>query len=300
MGDHVVFVRNALHGLVDIVVGVAGQPVRFQIGSAVRLNAPVERQPARLAREFVLAVKHRILHVGGELESPRQGAVRGFGTDEDHAPPPVEATGVGCRRRDARGPEPTATREQRISCAASSVSHLLLGCVHDVKVSGASTTDGAGLRRALLSACMRIWIAFARLWRQQPAPAASDGIDRRGLPIAVCGRRPPPCTRHRARLFPIALFERHNATPIAPASCPCPARFSREPFRSSCPSFRHGARSPSLQPLTDEPVTLPLSLRDGRCATAIFPERSPYTASCSGPPRERSPRDRCAPKLPGP
>lgn len=31
-----------------------------------------------------------------------------------------------------------------------------------------------------------------------------------------------------------------------------------------------------------------------------FPRAFPYTASCSGPPRERSPRDRCAPKLPGP
>jgi hypothetical protein len=128
VGGHVVFVRNALHTSVEVVVGIAGQAVGFQIGSAVRSNVPTERQPARLTGTAVLAAPRRARPCSpwsaASLTSTVNSTVNG------RAPPgalgqtritPTSHRSGRCRvlpTRRSRTRAPTITRTQEASHAA--------------------------------------------------------------------------------------------------------------------------------------------------------------------------------------
>jgi hypothetical protein len=99
MGADGISVGDAPAGVMNVVAGCPGYPMGGERGGAVRLDAPLKGQPARLARVSVLRTKLTARHVSREVPGKRHGAVRRGRARQSHAPSPVECIGGVSRRR---------------------------------------------------------------------------------------------------------------------------------------------------------------------------------------------------------
>jgi len=124
------------------------------------------------------------------------------------------------------------------------------------------------------------------------AAAASTGSERRHRQIRIADSSFAVGDLHlagdTARAFSHRSFRAAQPYADCPGVLPLPCPLSREPFRSSCPSFRMESALPYCSLLQTNLSPCPCPWRDGRCATAIFPKRSTPTQQAVRGPRENA------------